>query len=767
MDQKTRKILWTLLLAALLLLCGLWILPIVTEKFNLASNQQVLSNSTEQTPLVRAQKLVHEVQKKLNGYHSFQSKKRILLKDQEIQKTLQNYPDVLQFLEESSAEEGYVLLAAAALNQFDTLFDGYLLLPDKQKAIKDLVSTLMPIERFYASMGGILGYQAIILNLLANPSALPKSEQFLPPPFADMRKENEEVWKTCFEGMKELPRTAYLFPLGGASDRLNLVDEVTKEPLPAAQFVFCGRTLFEWLMRDVEAASYWHYRTFGRQITIPIVIMTSHEKNNDARIAALGEQAGWFGHRPDSFFRMVQPLVMLVDSHGKWVVTAPLKLALKPGGHGVIWKLAQESGAFRWLQNHKIDMAIVRQINNPIAGFDTTISSLLGYGIVNKKSFGFASCPPKTGFAEGLNILSILPKEGAAISNIEYTHFKTLQSEYPSLFENESCPANTNVLFVHIPAIEKALKTDPIPGMLVNPKTTVEVVKNGVVEKKMAARLESSMQNIADAMRVHVDSNMSTKEMKRTLPTFLNLYERSKLISVTKKAFQDPKNPYETPDSCLFDLGRAMRTLLTEECHFQLPPEQTIDQFLQKGPDYTFLYHPALGPFWKVIGQKISCGTLAPGAEVELEIAELSCHGLTVDGSFRVLAQDVVGNKSKDGLLSYSDKVGRAWFKNCIILNKGIVSKSIDRFIKRNLERTESCEIVLQGFSEVVAENVTIQGDFHLTVPNATRAILTQDDSGKIVVQFEEIHDPSWTYKVNWAPSSYPKLLVEGQPNGS
>lgn len=766
MDHRLKKIVVAIGCVTVLFIGAMWIVPRWTEHQRVlpVSTASALPNICEETPLMTAQKLAQDLERKLKGLRSFQSRKKALMKEISVQEALKTYPEMAQCIAGASAEEGYVLLLAAALGQTDSLFNGYTTLPDKASAIKNLAATLVPVERFYNGMGGILGYQIIILNLLANPAALPKSEQFFPPPSEDMIKNSEKVWRACYEGMKELPRTSCFFPLGGASDRLNLVDEVTKEPLPAAAFVFCGKSLFEWLMRDTQAVSYWHYRTFGRQVTIPIVIMTSHEKNNDTRVAAIGEAAGWFGQKQDSFFRMVQPLVMLVDSHGKWVVTSPLKLALKPGGHGVIWKLAQESGAFKWLQSKKVDVAIVRQINNPVAGLDTTVSSLLGTGLLANKSFGFASCPPKPGFAEGLNILSTIPKEGSTISNIEYTHFKTLQTKFPALFENESCPANTNVLYANIPAIEKALETDPIPGMLVNPKTCVEVVKNGVLEKKMAARLESCMQNIVDAMRVPIDPRASIQEQRKSLSTFLNLYDRKKLISVTKRAFQQGQSFYETPECCLFDLGAAMRVLLAEECQFQLPPEFTIEQFLQKGPEFTFTYHPALGPFWKVIGQKISHGTLAPGAEVELEIAELSCHGLTVDGSLRILAKHVVGNPSKDGSITYSDKVGRAWLKNCIILNKGIFLRNVEDFIKAKQVRAETCEIILEGFSEVVAENITIQGDFHLTVPDGKRAILAQDSSGKISVELEEIQNPSWVYKVNWEPTQAPKLSIEGRP---
>lgn len=719
------------------------------------------TQTNNETALSMARKRAEALQKYLQKYSSIDNKKEQLLKDDSVQKSLKRYPEVVEFLLNANSTETYVLALAAALDQFDSLFKGFELLPEKAKSLRQSVSVLVEIERFYQPLGGLLGYHTKVLQLLSNPSVPSTQASYSPPPFQDMRKKNRILWKACYEGVRELPRTAYIFPIGGSSDRLNLIDETTKEQLPAASFIFLGRSLFEWLVRDVEAQSYWHYTTFGKQVTPPILLMTSLEKNNDKRIAAMGNKEKWFGYNQDSFFRMIQPQVLLVDFDGKWVSNGPLNLVLKPGGHGVLWKLAQDSGAFRWLQERHVDMALVRQINNPLAGLDNTFFTLAGYGILNKKSFGFASCPMKPGFAEGLNVLSTIPKEGSTISNIEYTFFKTLQTSHPHLFETGSCPANTNILFAYIPSIEKAIKKDPIPGLLINPKTCVEINHNGTMEKKMAARLESSMQNIADSLRAEINPQASILEQKKALMTFLNLYEREKLISTTKRAYVENQNPYETPESCFYDWTQAMRKLLSKNCAFTLPPEQTLEQFLQKGPSFTFLFHPALGPLWDVIRQKISHGTLAPGSEVELEIAELHCRGLTVNGSFRLIANNVVGTKNERGENLFSEKVGRAKLKNCIIMNSGIESQNISAYIQGKQQRAESCEIVLEGFSELIAEDVTIKGDFRLVVPDGKRARLTQDASGTLSVLLEEMQTPSWKYKVNWDPQKAPQLLVE------
>lgn len=58
----------------------------------------------------------------------------------------------------------------------------------------------------------------------------------------------------CFQG---LPDLGEIYALGGAADRLDLVDPMTGEGLPAAMLPYCGRTLLEGLIRDVQV--YHHH----------------------------------------------------------------------------------------------------------------------------------------------------------------------------------------------------------------------------------------------------------------------------------------------------------------------------------------------------------------------------------------------------------------------------------------------------------------------------------------------------------------------------
>jgi hypothetical protein len=622
---------------------------------------------------------------------------------------------------------------------------------------------LLELEEFYQSIGGVLGYHLTVLKLLVDPKTS-SNTQFYPPPCVDFRDNNIAAWTAAYDGIVNLDRVAQLFVVGGAGDRLGLIDKETQEPLPVACLQFCGRTVLEGLMRDVEALEYWHYKTFSKQVEMPILMMTSLEKHNDHHIENICTKANWFGRNPNRMRRLLQPLVPLIDTSGDWVAKAPLCLLTKPGGHGVIWKLAHHAGAFQWMKNQHVSSVVVRQINNPVAGLDLSLSPLIGYGITHKKAFGFASCPSKPGFSEGLNILAVEKETQtkATISNIEYTQFTVLKKELPHLFTEGTCPANTNILFADIDATEKSILKNPVPGVVVNAKTAVEVRKNGTQIKTTAARLESSMQNLADALQDVVDQKDVSHLSPDDLSTFLILRDRMKLMSVAKKSFQDRASPYETPESCLYDWTNAMRMLLSQHCDTTLPESRTLDEFLQSGPEFTFTFHPALGPFWDVIGQKITHGKIAQNSDMDLEIAELSMKNFALEGSLRIHATNVTGSTGPEGRI-FHENVGRAHLHNVCIKNKGRTQRTPSPEAAHTYE--ETCSFFLEGFSELYAENVTFDGSFSLVVPDGKRAIITQDANSKISVRFEPITSPSWTYAVSWKTGTAPTLKVMTQKN--
>jgi hypothetical protein len=87
------------------------------------------------------------------------------------------------------------------------------------------------------------------------------------------------------------------------------------------------------------------------------------------------------------------------------------------------------------------------------------------------------------------------------------------------------------------------------------------------------------------------------------------------------------------------------RDLLLNHCAFSSVPEVgEVQQYLEQGPGFIFLFHPALGPLWDVIGQKVRGGALAPRSELVLEVAAAALTNVCVDGSLLVKATAPVGH---------------------------------------------------------------------------------------------------------------------------
>lgn len=92
-------------------------------------------------------------------------------------------------------------------------------------------------------------------------------------------------------------------------------------------------------------------------------------------------QLDYFGRGRSAFRLFCQPLVPVVSAEdGTWPTPDPLEPIMKPGGHGVIWKLMLDCNVFAWLKGLGRKAAVVRQISNPLAGTDTTLLALAGAG---------------------------------------------------------------------------------------------------------------------------------------------------------------------------------------------------------------------------------------------------------------------------------------------------------------------------------------------------------------------------------------------------
>lgn len=670
-----------------------------------------------------------------------------------------------QYTLQASIEENVLLKSLIIIDQAEAIFSFEdSLLPSLEKKLSSFLASLQEVESFYKEIGGIIGYHVLCLELMANkqkPPAIDSTITYVPPQGVDLTRQSDQLLQFVAEGIKAQKILAELYPVGGAADRLNLHDETTQKDLPAARLEFLGRSLLEGMIRDVQAREYLYFKMFGEQITIPVGLMTSLEKNNDALIKAIIEHHNYFGRDKDSFRLFTQPLVPTLTQDGLWAVKEPLELVLKPGGHGVIWKLAFDKGIFSWMQELKKEKILVRQINNPIAGVDLGLTAFVGVGSVFHKSFGFASCPRRVKTSEGMNIVKVEKKEHAqtaTLSSIEYCDFEKFGIEDVPAAEDQPFsvfPSNTNILFADIPAALEALHKNPYPGKVINFKKVKAGDSSEDSSKLSLARLELLMQNLADAFETETTSALSMEN----LPVFITFNERHKTISPTKKEFIPGSGLVETAFGCFYDFLKNARDLLENYCGFQTPQLVNEEHFLKYGPSFMLNYHPALGPLYSVIAKKLNQGKLCFGAELYLEIADAYLHQVTIDGSLIIDAKQVMGHM-QDQKLCFSSLTGRCFLKNVIIKNKGINRQAQNIYWKNKIEREETCYIQLQGYSEFIAENVVLEGDYHVIVRDGERVIASQ--LGEDVIFKKEPLDkksasPFWKYSF----SDQQKIFLE------
>jgi len=650
------------------------------------------------------------------------AKALLLEKTSFFQAAIQLFP----FLQNVLSEETYSLKAFLATGQAEIVFSEQF----EKEPFQSFCTYLDQLESFYHPIGGIIGYHYKVLSLMEEKE---KSEDldFLPPPYYDIREETEKVCDGVLHGIKSLEHIGELYVVGGAGDRLSLVDPVSGKPLPVAKLAFEGRTLLETLLRDIEAREYLFYKLFHRSITTPIVLMTSIEKNNDAEIKKMLEESNFLGRGESNFKRVLQPVVPLIATDGNWVVAKPSHIVTKPGGHGVVWKLLEDENAFEWLQGRKREGLIVRQINNPAAGQDYGLLALSGFSMKEEKSFGFNGCPQRHNAPEGMNVIK--EKSGESfLTNLEYTEFKKHAAKNLDI---EKFPANTNILFVRIDVIRQTLKQLPFPGMIINLKLEIPTLRKGEVVKLPAARLETTMQNMADV--IPADKSV------------LLYNKRSKTISVAKKSLSSKNVIEDTPQGAFYDLLVERKALLEERLGFKVPEMPQKADFVEQGPSFLFSYNPALGPLYSVIEQKIQGGAFSDRAELDLEIADASIRNLTVDGSFLLEAKVATRKKNGFGEEALSDKVGRALFHNVTVFNKGIDREKTKDYWNKDITRQEVFQVILEGNSECVAQDVTIKGNMQIVVPDGVRVILYQEgDECKARFESLDKEGPLWNYSL-------------------
>lgn len=654
------------------------------------------------------------------------------------------------------------------------------------KALKKLLMTLGEVEQFYDCIGGILGYQIMVLELLTESTSEQHTAnwsqriteamecRFLDihsPSGLDLSQNTEYASQAALWGIEGLPDLGEIYPLGGSADRLGLMDPDTGECLPAAMLPYCGRTLLEGLIRDLQAREFLYFKIYGKQCITPVAIMTSSAKNNHERITSLCEMLGWFGRGRSRFQLFEQPLVPAVSAEdGQWLVTEPFVPVCKPGGHGVIWKLAYDKGIFQWFYDQGRKGATVRQVSNVVAATDLTLLALAGIGLRHGKKLGFASCKRNLGATEGVNVLiekqKLDGKWAYGLSCIEYTEFDKFgitDGPFSSNSLQAELPANTNILYVDLPSAElvgSSKNANSLPGMVLNTKKPIAYVDHfGIPQSVSGGRLECTMQNIADNFFNTYPSRCYKGIEADELDTFIVFNERRRVTSSAKrKRRHAEKTLHQTPDGSLLDIIRNAYTLLTR-CNIKIPQIEGNDKYVDHGPPYLILLHPALGPLWEVTRQKFHGGSISKGSELQIEVAEFCWRNVQLDGSLIIVAENVIGSiridENSEPILQYGHRCGRCKLQNVKVMNEGIDWNSGENvYWKHDVRRVEALKIVLHGNAEFEAADVILQGNHVFEVPNGYKLKITPGNPG-FTEQLDPIEHKSmdsgswfWNYKI-------------------
>ncbi|KAF2319143.1 hypothetical protein GH714_013553 [Hevea brasiliensis] len=584
--------------------------------------------------------------------------------------------------------------------------------------LRKLLKTLGEIEQFYDCIGGIIGYQIMVLELLAQSTSEKQTTnwshhiqesmecQFLEihaPNVVDLSKNTEYASQAALWGIEGLP------------DLEKFILWVVLQ------------TGLVWLIQT-QAREFLYYKLYGKQCITPVAIMTSSAKNNHERITYLCERLSWFGRGRSNFQLFEQPLVPAVGAEdGQWLITKPFTPVSKPGGHGVIWKLAYDKGIFEWFYDHGRKGATVRQVSNVVAATDLTLLALAGIGLRRGKKLGFASCKRNSGLQKESMSLSrrrLLMESGLMVCHALSTQslislesqvgLVILKGRVSYQYKHSLC----GFVFSGVIASSDGVKS--LPGLILN-------TKKPIAYKDHFGNCHRCYQGVEDK-----------------LDTFIVYNERRRVTSSAKrKRKHADKYLHQTPDGALLDILRNAYDLLSL-CDIELAKVEGNDRYVNSGPPFIIFLHPSLGPLWEVTRQKFCGGSISKGSELQLEVAEFLWRNVELDGSLIVIAANAMGSTRIDAngetILQYGHRCGRCRLQNVKVLNKGIDwSCGENVYWKHSVQRFEAFKVILHGNAEFEANNVILEGNHVFEVPDGYKMKIISGYSGLLSLISEHL----------------------------
>ncbi len=260
----------------------------------------------------------------------------------------------------------------------------------------------------------------------------------------------------------------------------------------------------------------------------------------------------------------------------------------------------------------------------------------------------------------------------------------------------------------------------------------------------LGGRLESTMQNIADYMVDSFPRKLKKDEYRFALQTFIIYNRRIKTISTTKQLYHPLESPLGTPEQTYYDLLSNHYDLF-RLCQFKLPEWNSFEETLAQGPSSILLFHPALGPLYSVIAQKIRRGKMAPGSELQLEIAEADIEDLDLTGSLLIESACPLGIIQTNSIHEYGNEC-RCSLKKLTICNQGIDRTLEQDYWIKDLKRVECVKIILHEGAEFHAEGILLEGSHTFEVPAHHRLVLLPRSNGGWKEELIPIDQPTWSW---------------------